>query len=169
MLDAMGSYRWPAPTRNWGPAAPAPPPLAERDGPNTKPWRLIGALNALTGRVAYLDADILGREKVLACYRQLLHAYPKARRSYVVQDTWSIHPHADVLAALAELPQLEPVWLPTYAPWLTPIEKLWRWLREAILKLHRLAGDWSALRDRVNAFWDQVAHGSQALLRDVGL
>jgi hypothetical protein len=46
---------------------------------------------------------------------------------------------------------------------------LWRWLREAILKLHRLAGDWTVLRERVNRFLDQFAHGSQALLRYVGL
>jgi hypothetical protein len=115
-LDEMGYYRWPSPTRNWGPAAPAPPPLAERDGPNNKQWRLIGALNALTGRVDYLDAYILGRAKVVEFYRQLLAAYPNAQRIYVVQDNWSIHTHVDVLAALDEMPRIEPVWLPTYAP-----------------------------------------------------
>jgi transposase len=168
-LDEMGYYRWPSPSRNWGRAAPEMAPQAQRDGPNNKQWRLIGALNALSGQVDYLDAYILGRAKVVEFYRQLLAAYPNARCIYVVQDNWSIHRHADVLAALAEMPRIEAVWLPTYAPWLNPIEKLWRWLREAILKLHRLAGDWAALRERVNAFLDQFAHGSQALLRYVGL
>lgn len=168
-LDEMGYYRWPVPTRNWGASAPAPAPCAERDGPNNKQWRLIGALNAVNGRVDYLDAYILGRAKVVQFYRQLLAAYPKARRIYVVQDNWSIHRHAEVLAAVADMPQIEPVWLPTYAPWLNPIEKLWRWLREHVLKLHRLAGDWSTLREQVNTFLDQFAHGSQALLRYVGL
>jgi hypothetical protein len=42
---------------------------------------------------------------------------------YVVQDNWSIRHHAEVEAALSDLPQIEPVWLPTYAPWLNPIEK----------------------------------------------
>jgi transposase len=168
-LDEMGYYRWPVPTRHWGPAAPAPAAVAKRDGPNNKQWRVIGALNALSGRLDYLDAYILGRAKVVEFYRQLLRAYPKAQRIYVVQDNWSIHRHADVVAALDEMPQIEPVWLPTYAPWLNPIEKLWRWLREQVLKLHRLAGDWSALRERVNTFLDQFAHGSQALLRYVGL
>jgi transposase len=168
-LDEMGYYRWPVPTRSWGAKAPIPAPLAERAGPNNKQWRLIGALNALTGQVDYLDAYILGRAKVVEFYRQLLAAKPLARRIYVVQDNWSIHTHADVLTALAELPQIEPVWLPTYAPWLKWIEKLWRLKREAILKLHRLAGDWATLRERVNAFLDQFALGSQALLRYVGL
>jgi transposase len=168
-LDEMGYYRWPAEGRSWGPAAPEAPPLADREGPNNKQWRVIGALNALSGRVDYLDAYIIGREKLSVFYRQLVAAYPDAKRIYVVQDNWSIHAHPDVQAALSELPQIEVVWLPTYAPWLNPIEKLWRWLREQVLTLHRLAGDWHALRERVNAFLNQFAEEAQVLLHYVGL
>jgi transposase len=168
-LDEMGYYRWPAEGGTWAPAAPTDAPLADRAGPNNKQWRVIGALNALSGRVDYLDAYIIGREKVSQFYRQLVAAYPQARQIYVAQDNWSIHTHPDVQAALAGLPQVEPVWLPTYAPWLNPIEKLWRWLREQVLTLHRLAGDWDALRERVNAFLEQFAEESHALLQYVGL
>ena len=168
-VDEMGYYRWPAAGRTWGVAPPARAPLAERDGPNNKQWRVIGALNALTGRVDYLDAYIIGREKVIVFYRQLATAYAHAHRIYVVQDNWSIHSHPEVQAGLADLPQIEVVWLPTYAPWLNPIEKLWRWLREQVLTLHRLAGDWHALRERVNAFLDQFAEAADQLLHYVGL
>ena len=48
-------------------------------------------------------------------------------------------------------------------------EKLWRWLREAVLKQPRLAADWPAVRARVRAFFDQFAGGSPVLLRFVGL
>lgn len=168
-LDEMGYYRWPVAGRSWGVAAPAPAPLAEREGSNNKQWRVIGALNALSGRVDYLDAYIIGREKVIVFYRQLVAAYPEARLIYVVQDNWSIHTHGDVQAALSELPTIEPVWLPTYAPWLNPIEKLWRWLREQVLTLHRLAGDWDTLRERVNAFLSQFAEEAEVLLHYVGL
>ena len=130
---------------------------------------MIGALNALSGRVEYLDAYIIGREKVIRFYRQIAAAYPDARQIYVVQDNWSIHRHEDVVSALADLPQIEPVWLPTYAPWLNPIEKLWRLKREQVLTLHRLAGDWDALRKRVNAFLSQFAEESHALIQYVGL
>ena len=122
-LDEMGYYRWPKEGRSWAAAAPTPAPLTDRDGPNNKQWRVIGALNALSGRVDYLDGYIIGRAKVVEFYRQLVAAYPEARLIYVVQDNWSIHRHEDVQAALAELPQIEVVWLPTYAPWLNPIEK----------------------------------------------
>ena len=168
-LDEMGYYRWPKEGCTWSQSAPAPAPLADRDGPNNKQWRVIGALNALSGRVDYLDAYIIGREKVIRFYHQLVAAYPNTRQLYVVQDNWSIHTHPEVQAALEALPQIEPVWLPTYAPWLNPIEKLWRWLREQVLTLHRLAGDWDALRERVNAFLDQFAAESHALLQYVGL
>jgi transposase len=168
-LDEMGYYRWPVAGRTWAASAPEPIPLTDRAGPNNKQWRVIGALNALSGRVDYLDAYIIGRAKLIVFYRQLVKAYPEARLIYVVQDNWSIHTHEQVQAALARLPQIEPVWLPTYAPWLNPIEKLWRWLREQVLTLHRLAGDWDALRERVNAFLDQFAEESHVLLQYVGL
>jgi transposase len=168
-LDEMGYTRWPAPAADWGPVAPAPRPVADRAGSKQQLWRVIGALNALTGQVDYLDSYIIGREKVSAFYRQLDHVYTDARRVYVIQDNWSIHRHPDVLATLESLPRIEPVWLPTYAPWLNPIEKLWRWLKEDVLKQHRLAADWATRRHRVNAFLDQFATSGGHLLRYVGL
>ncbi len=168
-LDEMGYYRWPDPAVTWMRRAPAPALETERGGTTQQQWRVIGALNALTGRVDYREKYIVGREQVIAFYHQLDQAYGTVERLYVVQDNWSIHRHPDVLAALTTLPRIEPVWLPTYAPWLNPIEKLWRWLRQDQLYLHRLAGDWATLRQRINAFLDQFATGSQALLHYVGL
>jgi hypothetical protein len=126
------AYRWPAPAADWGPAAPAPVPVAQRAGPPTKQWRISGALNALTGQVTDRDASLMGRERgrerVSAFYHQhqLVATSPPARRLYVgqVQDTWSIHTHPEVLATVDRRPQVTPVWLPTYAPWLNPIERL---------------------------------------------
>lgn len=169
-LDEMGYYRWPASAPDWQLAAPGVATRAlHKAGPTNRQQRLIGALNALTGQLDYLDNYLVGREQISAFYRRLDHIYPLARRIYVVQDNWSIHHHDDVLATLGQLPRLEPVWLPTYAPWLNPIEKLWHWLRRDVLKAHRLADDWPKLRQQVNAFLNQFAHGSPALLRYVGL
>ena len=168
-LDEMGFSRWPDPGPDWAAAPPAPPPETDRAASPNQLWRIIGALNAVTGRVDFLDAYIVGRAKVIQFYRQLDAAYPHVERLLVVQDNWSIHTHEDVLGALGRWPRLEPVWLPTYSPWLNPIEKLWRWLRQDVLKMHRLAGDWKVLHDRVSQFLGQFAGGSQDLLRYVGL
>jgi hypothetical protein len=158
-------------------------------------WRVLGraGLGLRTARVQQFSPDPEYRRKLARlgrCLREAAadpggvaavfldemgyarwpdEAYPGARRIYVVPDNWSIHAHPDVRAALGRWPRITPVWLPTYAPWLNPIEKLWRWLRRDVLQMHRLAGDWAALRGRVNGFLDQFAGGSRALLRYVGL
>jgi len=168
-LDEMGYYCWPETTKVWAEAAPGVPPLADRQQAKQQQWRLIGVLNALTGQVDYLDNYIVGRAKVIEMYQLIVHRYPDFDQIFVAQDNWSIHTHPDVTQALQSLPQIEPVWLPTYSPWLNPIEKLWRWLRQDVLKMHRLAAHWALLRQKVNTFLDQFSSGSQDLLHYVGL
>lgn len=168
-LDEMGYWIWPEEGQDWCPLPPTPPPLADRKQSSNSQWRIVGAMNAISGAVHYVDGYIVGRAKLVEMYGRLAQAYPKAKTIYVVQDNWSIHTHPDVLEALKAYPQIKPIWLPTYAPWLNPIEKLWRWLKVDIVKLHRLADNWPKLRERVNNFLDQFAHGSEALLKYVGL
>lgn len=164
-LDEFGYQRWPEVAPTWG----GEPAVAQRAG-NNQQWRTIGTLNALTGQVNYLDGYIVGRQQVSQFYSHLDRAYPKkVGLIYVIQDNWNIHTHPDVLSALEEYPRIKPVWLPTYAPWLNPIEKLWRWLRQDILKMHRWVEDWPQVKQRVRDFLEQFAHGSSALLRYVGL
>jgi transposase len=163
-LDEFGYQRWPEVAPTWGREAA----VAQRAG-NTQQWRTVGALNALTGQVHYLAGYIVGRQQVIAFSTQLNRTYPTVDLLYVIQDNWNIHTHPDVLAALAKYPRIKPVWLPTYAPWLNPIEKLWRWVRQDILKMHRWVEDWPQVKHRVRNFLNQFAHGSQDLLRYVGL
>jgi transposase len=163
-LDEFGYQRWPEVAPTWGVEAA----VAQRAG-NNQHWRTIGTLKAVTGQVNYLDGYIVGRQQVMKFYTQLDRAYPEGGRIYVIQDNWNIHTHPDVLTALAGYPRIKPVWLPTYAPWLNPIEKLWRWLRQDVLKMHRWVEDWPRVRQQVHDFLDQFAHGSQDLLRYVGL
>jgi transposase len=163
-LDEFGYQRWPEVAPPWGLEAA----VAQR-ADNNQQWRTIGALNAVTGQVNYLDGYIVGRQQVIQFYSHLDCAYPAADRLYVIQDNWNIHTHPDVLTALACSPRIKPVWLPTSAPWLNPIEKLWRWLRQDVLKMHRWVEDWPRVKHRVHDFLDQFAHGSSALLCYVGL
>jgi transposase len=173
-LDERGYTAWPEPGLQWAPLAPAAPPMAYKHlatamPSNNRQWRVVGALNAWNGQVDFLDDYKVGRKQLIRFYAQLVQRYQHYQRLVVVQDNWSVHRHEDVQHALSHWPQLEIVWLPTYAPWLNPIEKLWRWLRQDVLKLHRLADDFAALRQRVRAFFDRFAGGSQTLLHYVGL
>lgn len=169
-MDEAGFYRWPTPAKTWAQDPPASPPCAYHAGNwNNAQWRIIGGLNACTGQVNYLCNYIVGRQQLIAWYQQLHHTYPHATRIYVVQDNWSIHTHPDVLQALQQYPRIQTVWLPTYSSWLNPIEKLWRWLKVEILKMHRLAQDWNLLKHQVSLFLDQFAGGDRQLLQYVGL
>src|SRR6201987_5325262 len=112
---------------------------------------------------------MVGRKQVMELSLQRDLTYLLGRLLYVIQDNWNIHTHPDVITALTRYPRIKPVWLPTYAPWLNPIEKLWRWLRQDILKMNRWVEDWPPVNQRLRAFLDQFAHGSPDLLRYVGL
>ena len=70
-----------------------------------------------------------------------------------------VHSHDDVLAA-AEQARMEAVALPTYWPWLNPIEKLWRKLRQEVLQMQRMSSQWEELEKRVAAFVDSFSKGS---------
>jgi hypothetical protein len=167
-LDEMGYLRWPQPATTYASAAPAPPPQTQPHGKEAK-HRVAALLDAQTGRVLHLDADVVGRGRLQELYRKLHYAYPQATRIYVVQDNWPIHSHADITTCLRAFPRIERVWLPSAAWWLNPIEKLWRLVRQHVLRLHRLAEDWLALHRAVRRYLRQFAAGSQDLLRTVGL
>lgn len=130
--------------------------------------RLIAVLNGLTGKVTYLQRSKIGVLALQDFYQQLRVEYLYAKTIYVVQDNWPVHKLPAVFRSMQDN-HLTPLFLPTYASWLNPIEKLWRWLRQDILHLHTLAGDLETLRSQVRDFLDGFASGSDPLLRYVGL
>lgn len=168
-------------------------PLARYSTRSNTQCRGLGALNAFTGQVHYSQRSHITTAALSAFYTDLAAAYPAAELIFVAQDNWPVHGHPDVLACLQvqqspfrprvpdnwptqprarvmqrQLP-IQLLFLPTYAPWLNPIEKLWRWVRHDILHLHRLSDNWDQLKQRVLAFMAQFVLPSPALLRYVGL
>jgi hypothetical protein len=167
--------------------------LAYRSHKSDTQFRGIGALNAITGQVTYRQHYKIKLHHLSDFYAAIRADYPQAETIYVAQDNWPIHVHPDVVArlqkqqspfwpqvphhwpdeprarAVADDLPIQMVFLPTYASWLNPIEKLWRWLRQDILHLHRLSEDWQALKQQVVAFMAQFSLGSTDLLRYTGL
>src|SRR5262249_52130386 len=115
--DEMGSSRWPRRVGDWLLAGPdvAADRRLHQAGPTHRPRCRIGALN---GHVNSRDPSQVGREQVSTYSRPRVQVDAAARCISCEQDTWSIHDHAAVLAPRRQAP----VWLPTDAPWLTPIE-----------------------------------------------
>ncbi len=188
--DEMTYYRQPSLAQAYEQSGTRQP-LAVRSCHKDTARRVVGTLDALSGQVLWQQREQVGIAGLVAFYQRLCQVYAEVATIYLVQDNWPIHFHPDVLAALE--PQRRPLpvpvcWpaeptpkarplnlpiqlvpLPTYASWCNPIEKLWRWLKQEVVHLHRYADRWKELQGLVGAFLDQFAHGSEALLRYVGL
>jgi transposase len=168
-LDEMSYTRWPDASTHWCQKAPAPRPVADRKKSRSQRYRLVGALNATSGQVNFLQTWRVSGEVFSRFLRQLDQAYQQGQTIYLIWDNWPVHHSQVVKETLATLPRLQVINLPTYAPWLNAIEKLWRKFRQEIDDLHEYASDGKRLRERVQAFFAQFAHGSADLLRYVGL
>lgn len=191
--DEFSFYLQPTLAKDWAETG-TKTPLARQSYLSQEMCYGIGALNPHTGDVVYQQVKRCTVVALHAFYTEICARYPNAERIYLIQDNRAIHFHANLIAALlpqgaafdkptppnwtgkpsmqigrlAKLP-IEIVQLPTYASWTNPIEKLWRWVRQSVIHLHRLSNDWQALQDKVIAFMEQFKGGSQSLLRYVGL
>jgi hypothetical protein len=162
--DEFSLYRQPTLAPTYAPIGVEPTaPLSQQA--NTR-QRLSAALDIESGRVVWTARATMGVAGLCHFLRTLRGAYP-TRSLLLAWDNWPVHAHPTVLAQAAAL-DIEVLWLPTYAPWTNPIEKLWRWLKQEKLHHHRLADQWPVLQAEVAAFLDQFAHGSPDLLRYVG-
>ena len=191
-LDEFTYYRQPTLAYNYE-SRGSRQPLARLSYRSNTKFRVVAALNALTGQVSYHQDRCISTQLMSKFYADLRMDYPDAETLYVIQDNWPVHFHPDVLARLepqqwpfpfnrpANWPTLPSkraiqdnlpiqfLCLPTYASWCNPIEKLWRRLNQDLLHLHCLSDDWQALRRQVATFLDQFHLGSTDLLLYVGL
>lgn len=191
--DECTYYRQPTLARAYE-AKGHPQPLACLSYRSNTHFRVVAAMNAITGQVTYEQHGKIGPRQLSDFYAAVRADYPEAEEIYIAQDCWPIHFHPDVLARLQAQdffpapPKVPPNWptepsreairanlpirlllLPTYASWLNPIEKLWRWLKQDVVHLHRLSDEWQALQQEVASFLDGFKDGSPELLRYVGL
>lgn len=169
-------------------------PLARWSYRSNTHFRVVADLNAITGQVHYRQRCKLDVRELSDFHAAVRAEYPEAEEIYIAQDNWPVHFHPDVLARLQPQdffpwpPKVPGNWptepspkaiqddlpirlllLPTYASWLNPTEKLWRWLKQDVLHLHRMSDDWPALQQAVANFLDGFKDGSPELLRYVGL
>ncbi len=131
--------------------------------------RIIGVLDAVCGAVQHQQRGRIDRRTFARFLLRVARGYPQAQRIYIIGDNWPVHTHPDAVALLAQDPRIEWVPLPTYAPWLNHIEKVWRWLKQTLVHAHPYADDFPLFKQRIGETLDAVAHGSQMLKRYVGL
>jgi transposase len=162
--DEASLHRQPTLAGRWFPRG-AEPTTTRSHRADTR-HRLCGALDAVTGRVTATAGSRVTVPHLCRFLRRVRAAYPD-RYLLLVWDNWPVHAHPTVRAEAARL-RIRILWLPTYAPWLNPIEKLWRWLRQEVVHCHRLADDWDGLKAAATAFLARFSDPSPPLLRAVG-
>ncbi len=165
--DEFTCYRRPSVAEAWHPeGGPGRPAELGQKANNER--RLIGALDAVDGRLFCWQRSRADVGTLIRYYAALAEAYPEADRVYVAQDNWPVHFHPRVLEAL-EGTKVRLLRLPTYAPWTNPIEKVWRRLKQEVLHQHDFGDDWAGLKAAVSQWLERWVGASTDLLHYVGL
>lgn len=131
--------------------------------------RVLGVLDAGTGRVMSWEYGKLTASRLGQCWLRAGQSYPAAKKIYLVMDNWPVHFHPRALGPLAQDPRLEIVKLPTYAPWLNPIEKVWRLVKERVSHAHPWCDNFRRFREEIMTELGRYTLGSPDLLHYVGL
>lgn len=131
--------------------------------------RVAAAVDAVEGGLVYQIAHRISVKVLCQYYQQLAKTYPDCPRLCVVQDNWPNHTHQEVLAAVAQLQRIEMVFLPTYAPYLNPEEKVWRWTKQRLIHAHPYSDDFNEFKQQIAATLDDANRQRTDLLRYCGL
>jgi len=155
--DEASFYRQPSQAGLWGWVGRLQPHMKWSHRSNTL-VRAAAWLDALTGCIGVLQTKKIDVKHLLRSYRELLEAYPDALMIYVIQDNWPVHLHKTVLEFLAEHPRLQLCLLPTYAPRLNSIEKLWRWTRQKLCHAHPFCDDFNEYKAQLAECFVEAQH-----------
>ena len=91
---------------------------------------VFGGYNWHTGRVSFLTAPHKNSDTFVAFLEQLLVEHPR-QHLILVMDNASYHHSKTVRAALSLYQErILIIWLPKYSPFLNPIERFWRHLKD---------------------------------------
>lgn len=131
--------------------------------------RVVGLLNAMSGRVTTWDCSRVTADRLARYFRQIGELYPDARKIYLVMDNWPVHFHPKVTEALKADSRIQVIALPTYSPWLNNIEKLWRWVKQHVTHAHPWCDDFLTFKSQVRDEFERIADGSPELRRYCGL
>ncbi len=99
----------------------------------TKKHYGIGAVNYHTGETVVLVRKRKRRREIAELLTALLEKHTSEETIYVTWDNVSTHLDAEIDAVVrGAAGRLVLLYLPTYSPWLNPIEMLWRHFRREV-------------------------------------
>lgn len=167
-FDEASFYRQPTQASLWYERGRTQPRVRWSHRRNTV-LRVAAAVDAVEGGLVYRLAHRISVKELCRYYEQLAQTYPACPRLCVVQDNWPIHIHPEVQQTVARLRRIEMVFLPTYAPYLNPEEKVWRWTKHHLVHAHPYSDDFNAFKQQVAATLDDADRHRADLLRYCGL
>ncbi|QXE13508.1 IS630 family transposase [Pectobacterium atrosepticum] len=124
-------------------------------GHNQKHY-LAGALHSDTRRVHYVGGNSKCSDLFINLLEALRRTYRRAKTLTIVVDNYIIHKSHKVERWLEKNKKFRLLFLPTYSPWLNPIELLWLSLHETITRNHQCRYMWQLL-GRVNQFMNAAS------------
>ena len=167
-MDEASFYRQPTQAWLWAERGRAQPRLRWSHRSN-RVVRVAAAVDAVEGHLVYRLAPRISIRELMHYYEQMARAYPDCRRLCVVQDNWPNHTHPEVRRHIDRLGRVELVFLPTYAPYLNPEEKVWRWTKHRLVHAHPYCDDFNEFKRQIAATLDDASQHNQDLLRYCGL
>jgi hypothetical protein len=166
--DELTYYRQPSNAKVWYEKGSKNKPRAEWSYCSNSKSRVIGSLDSCSGKVLAWQGYKAGIRAWVSFMGSIRQSYGEDLEIYLVWDNWPTHSKPPVLEA-AKANRITLLYLPSYAPWLNPIEKLWKWLKQSVIHMHRLSEEWEQLKQQVMDFFSHFATGSTELLHYVGL
>jgi transposase len=121
-------------------------------GQNEKRY-LAGALNAVTGKLTWVEYDRKTSDLFIKQLWQLVkHDYPWAKRIHIILDNYKIHKSQRTKLALSALKdKVELHFLPPYCPDDNKIERAWKDLHDNVTRNHKCL-TMDELMDEVRAY-----------------
>ena len=127
----------------------------------------IGAVNYHTGETVVIIRKRKRRREVAELLQTLVNKHP-AGTVYVAWDNVSTHQDDEIEAVVrAAAGRLVLLYLPTYSPWLNPIEMLWRHFRREVTHCE-LFETVHALLDATRDFFDRYNQLPEQVLSIIG-
>lgn len=154
----------------WGSRGKRGARKANQAGGTTVVSRLAGCLDVQTGKVISRQRSSFNVKEMYRFFYYVEQHYKEAEHVFIVLDNWPVHFHAYVKENLARgAKKIVLLPLPTYAPWDSPMEKVWLKFRKDILLYHGLGTNLRDLKQAVEQWLQTCKGASQELLYFVGL
>lgn len=154
-LGPLSAKSYPGETWQRGPYRATFQPDYGRRG---KLW-VHGAFEPATGEATILLSPRRDGASHIQLLEQMITTFP-ADGWIVIEDNLSIHKSQDVRTALLAWPEIQILYLPTYACWLNLIEPWWKQLRSLALKGRRFetVDELSEALIAALAYWNDHRH-----------